>query len=104
MIAYCYATGRIEFGRTCPDGAIEMARGPAEALRKLISATARLAYDNVTLLVPGVPEAPNETAAYDALVLHLRWLKRNPGNITIATRQRPLPLFPHERRQRRAQS
>lgn len=81
MKAYCWASGQIEFGRRVPEGAILMAEGPAKPLRDVIGATARLAYDNKTLLVPGVPEAPDEKQACDALGRHLDWLARRavPG-------------------------
>jgi hypothetical protein len=103
VIAYCWATGRIDFGRTLPKGAIEIARGPANPLRKLVMATSRLAYDNETLLVPGAPEAISEESALDALGLHLRWLKRRaPASVTIATKQSALPLTATERQMRRA--
>lgn len=75
MIAYCYASGQIEFGRTVPEGAIEIMRGPARKVRKLIEARARHAYDGKTLLVPGVPEAPNEDAALAALIAFVKWLQ-----------------------------
>lgn len=91
LIAYCYASGQIEFGLTIPVGAIEIARGTPRAVRRDITATARLAYDSKTLLVPGVPEAANQDQALAALNLHCRWLKRRerPG-FTVNTR-RPLP-------------
>lgn len=75
LIAYCWASGQIEFGTKVPEGAIEMARGKESIVRKHISATARLAYDGKTLLVPGVPEAADQKAAGDALAGHLAWLK-----------------------------
>lgn len=94
MIAYCWANGLIGFGRACPEGAIEIARGPARPLRSLIERTSRVSrHDNQTLFVPGVPEAPNQDAGLEALRLHLRWLKRSPPeNIEIATKESPLPL------------
>lgn len=76
MFAYCWASGVIEFGAKVPAGAIEIARGKERLLQKEIGATARLAYDNETLLVPGIPEATDQRAAGDALAVHLRWLKK----------------------------
>lgn len=76
MLAFCWANGVVEFGRTLPDGAITMASGPARPLRKCIEATSRLAYDGKTLLVPGIPEAPNQAKAGDALMNHLEWLRK----------------------------
>ena len=78
MIAFCWANGQIGFGRRAPEGAIGFAAGPAKPLRQAIAATARLAYDGETLLVPGVPEAPDQNAGVDALVLHQCWLALTP--------------------------
>lgn len=100
MIAYCYASGHIKFGRVVPDGAIEMARGPAARLRSMIVPTSRIAYDGKTLLVPGVPEAPSGDVAVDALGLHLRWLKRREvAGVRINTQEPPLS-HPLNRRDR----
>lgn len=81
MKAYCWADGVIEFGRNVPEGALLMAEGPAKTLRELISATARHAYDGETLLVPGIPEAKDQSEAGDALGAHLEWIskRRIPG-------------------------
>ncbi len=73
MIAYCWASGRIEFGRKLPDGALPVAKGPARALRADLQTTARHGYERGLLLVPGVPEAPTEDAAVDALVAFRQW-------------------------------
>lgn len=67
MRAYCYASGLIEFGRHVPEGALPIARGPARKLRDFIDAVSRHAYDGETLLVPGVPEAPDQSAGLNAL-------------------------------------
>ncbi|KAF1009087.1 MAG: hypothetical protein GAK28_00720 [Luteibacter sp.] len=84
MIAYCYANGVIYFGTKVPHGAIAIASGPELPLREHIAATARLAYDNTTLLVPGVPEAEDQEAKLDALITHLHWLsKRDWPGITV---------------------
>ncbi|MGA7438608.1 MAG: host nuclease inhibitor protein [Luteibacter sp.] len=84
MIAYCYATGVICFGTKVPKGALAIASGPELPLRDHIAATARLAYDNKTLLVPGVPEAEAQDAKLDALIAHMHWLsERNWPGITV---------------------
>jgi hypothetical protein len=83
--AYCFASGHIEFGNIIPAGAIVIARGPAKTLREFIEVNARHGYrvrkvrgrptkipGSDTLLVPGVPEAPNQHVAGDALD---RWSK-----------------------------
>lgn len=75
--AYCWASGQIEFGTSTPAGAIAIASGKDHVVRKEIAGTARLAYDNETLLVPGIPEADGEQRkASDALAAYLRWLKK----------------------------
>lgn len=84
MIAYCWASGLIEFGCTVPSGAIVIATGATAPLHKLIEPTSRLAYDGA-LLVPGVPEAADQQAAGDALAKHLHWLGQHaPPGITVA--------------------
>lgn len=76
MLAYCYRSGQIEFGQSLPQGALPLASGKEKLLRQHITATARLGRDNKTLLVPGIPEAANDAEAREALVAHLRWLKK----------------------------
>lgn len=88
MIAFCDRKGRIEFargdGRNIPDGMLGIVEGPAPKVRKLMQVTARHAYDNKTLLVPGIPEAPTDDAAYDALVTFCDWLKkRKDAGVTV---------------------
>jgi len=73
MKAWCWANGVIEFGKHEPIGAIEIAAGPAKPLRDFISARARHAYDGETLLVPGVPEAADQTEGVDALRRWVNW-------------------------------
>lgn len=76
--ALCWRSGQIEvrdgLGRD-PYGAIRVATGPLEALDDVIGATARLAYDNKTLLVPGVPEAEDDDAAATALERYAAWIR-----------------------------
>jgi hypothetical protein len=94
MRAYCYASGHIEFGRVVPDGALPIARGPAKKLRDFIDAVARHGYrteckggrkqkipGSDMLLVPGIPEAPDQAAALDALHAWRDWLAKGdrPG-------------------------
>ena len=75
-LAYCYASGEIEVGPTKPVGAIVFARGSTPALRRLVEATARHAYDGKTLLVPGVPEADTQQQGIAALIGWVRWLRQ----------------------------
>ncbi|AQU89228.1 hypothetical protein B0W47_16745 (plasmid) [Komagataeibacter nataicola] len=67
MYAYCYRGGQIEFGEKMPEGALPL--GNDEDSKKLMDAVrtnARLAYDNKTLLVPGIPEAGSDDDALEA--------------------------------------
>jgi hypothetical protein len=88
ITAFCDRKGRIEFvrgdGRNIPEGMLGIVEGPAKEVRELIGVTARHAYDNKTLLVPGIPEAESDTAAYDALVGFCDWLKkRNHPELSV---------------------
>ncbi|SCM75413.1 Host nuclease inhibitor protein [uncultured Pleomorphomonas sp.] len=74
MKAYCWRTGKIEFGRSTPNGALEIADAPGRELRRHVSASARHAYDGETLLVPGVPEAATDLAAGEAVGRFRDWL------------------------------
>lgn len=87
-LAYCYASGHIGFtSGQCPDGALPIARGPDKKLRDLIDARARHGYETRRvdgrlqkipgtdcLLVPGVPEAPDQMAAVDALQAFIKFV------------------------------
>jgi len=77
-IAYCNASGVIGFaeGKTpsVPDGALVIATGDKSTMGA-IRACARLAYDNKTYLVPGVPEAENQSDGIDALMKWRDWMK-----------------------------
>lgn len=80
-IAYCWASGLIGFGPEVPEGAIGIARGKDQVVRDTIEVTARHAYDNEMLLVPGVPEAPSQRDGLEALARYIQWLgERNCGD------------------------
>jgi hypothetical protein len=97
MHAYCYASGLIEFGRKVPDGALPFASGPAKALRSFVEPLARHGYKTRRvrgrptkipgtdcLLVPGIPEAPDQDKALDALHAFMGWIgKKPPAGITV---------------------
>lgn len=68
-VAYCWRGGVIEFGRRCPAGALNLLRGPDKRVREIVNAAARHAYDGVTLLVPGIPEADSDEDAVAAAVV-----------------------------------
>ncbi len=68
MIAYCYRSGHIYFRqnkRGLPNGAISL--GVHRHIRKAVVPIARVAYNNKTLLVPGIPEATSDADAAEAL-------------------------------------
>lgn len=69
VAAYCFRSGQIRFNcpSRVPKGAITLLCGPRKEVFRTIRQTARLAYDNQTWLVPGIPEAINEEAAFSAL-------------------------------------
>lgn len=79
IIAYCWASGLIQFGPSVPDGAIGIARGEEAKVRDVIEVTARHAKDNERLLVPGVPEAANEREGLAALARYIQWLGERNG-------------------------
>ncbi len=80
--AYCDRAGVIGVAdneTAIPNGVIVLADGPREQLEERLCARARHAHDGVTLLVPGVPEASEETSA---LIAFERWHKwAFPGEI-----------------------
>lgn len=72
MKAYCWASGLIEFGSRTPPGAIQIASGREQDLRREIEVLARHGHGQNAgcLLVPGVPEvsgAESDPARRDAL-------------------------------------
>lgn len=97
MRAFCYASGLIEFGRNMPDGALPIARGPAKVLRPFIEGVSRHGYQTEVvqgrptkvpgtehLLVPGIPEAPDDNAKVDALQAFCAWIgKKPPQGVTV---------------------
>ncbi|WP_236665124.1 hypothetical protein [Aeromonas dhakensis] len=62
------------FGDETPDDAlpiycvVDASTAEVERLKESVGVLARHAYDNKTLLVPGIPEAEDMSAAYDALI------------------------------------
>jgi hypothetical protein len=69
MIVYCCRTGEIGVGSgPCPSGALPIIRHRSKKrIRQIVAAAARHAYDNHRLLVPGLPEAQSEDAAFIAV-------------------------------------
>jgi hypothetical protein len=76
-VAYCYRSGQIRVGKRTPKGAVAIARGPYRKLRDLIHVTSRHSYDGKTMLVPGLPEAPDDDAAVAAVKRYGDWLREH---------------------------
>ncbi|MEA4837357.1 MAG: host nuclease inhibitor protein [Rhodospirillaceae bacterium] len=87
--AYCWATGKIEFGYRVPEGALTIASGPESTLKREIEVKARHAYDSDVLLVPGVPEADNQYAAMTALIAWVEWAKPSweAAGLTVSAKE-----------------
>lgn len=69
--AYAYQSGQIGFApgnAPVPDGALVFAYGLESIIAPTVRGLARLAYDNETYLVPGCPEAENDTEALKAFM------------------------------------
>jgi len=83
MKAYCWASGLIEFGVALPMGAILIAEGGEQQLRRVMDVCARhgKGITEGKLLVPGVPEATTQQAKGDALGHWLTWCRQNPGRL-----------------------
>jgi DNA-directed RNA polymerase subunit RPC12/RpoP len=83
QVAWCWASGLIEFGdeNEVPDGAIVIARGTADRIKAVVGVLARRGYGASAgkLLVPGVPEAENGNAAVDALIAWRKWCAEGNG-------------------------
>jgi len=80
-IAWCWASGLIEFGEAAPAGSIVIASGAKSWLRTVVGALARQGKGNSAgkLLVPGIPEADGQKAAGDALATWLAWCAKSNG-------------------------
>ncbi|WP_273499483.1 host nuclease inhibitor protein [Methylorubrum populi] len=81
--AYCYRSGHIEIGQVVPDGALPLARGRRRDLEKAVCAKARHARDGDALLVPGIPEARDSRAAYDAYERFRAWAFPDQGGLAL---------------------
>lgn len=87
IFAYCWRSGRIEFGAVVPEGALPIGSGD-KAFRDNIEVKARHAYNGKWLLVPGIPEAKTDADARLALRLFIKWAvkgeKLSKGDIRAA--------------------
>lgn len=80
-VAYCWASGLIEFGYFVPEGALPIITGKEKDVRDEVGVLARHAY-NGDLLVPGIPEAADQNEARKALERFSRKVQerfRNPN-------------------------
>jgi hypothetical protein len=68
ILAYCDRSGVIGYtAGKLPAGRLPIARGEKQKLDEAIGGLCRLAYDNKTMLVPGIPEAQDDDEALEAL-------------------------------------
>ena len=65
-VVYCSRDGVIGIGRRAPHGSLPLVSARGRNLRRIVEVVARHAYDGVTLLVPGIPEAASDLAALEA--------------------------------------
>ncbi len=68
MEAYCYRSGEILIGNEVPAGVLTIAQDSETNLIAAVSVCGRHAYDGVTFLVPGIPEAETDADALQAYV------------------------------------
>ena len=52
ITAYCWASGLIEFGTSCPDGAIILCKGEEAEIRELVDVLATHSRTSKALLIP----------------------------------------------------
>ena len=72
--AWCWRSGEICFGLAIPEGALKIGKG--KRIIDKVQVRARYAYDNKTLLVPGIPEAENDKQAFEALKKFIVFIKK----------------------------
>lgn len=73
--AYAYRSGVVRIGRRVPARALLVASCTSRyRLQVAVDMCARMAYDGRTRLVPGVPEATDDTQALDAVDRFGAWL------------------------------
>lgn len=52
VCAYCWASGLVEIGKTCPKGALPLVTGPKKAVKEAVEVLSSHAYDGKSFLVP----------------------------------------------------
>lgn len=76
MKAFAWASGLIGFAARVPKGALLIAEGPAKPLREIVDVLARHSHQSDQLIVPGVPEAPEDSnERVDALIRFSGYVK-----------------------------
>ncbi len=75
--AFCYRSGQLKFAKKVPEGVIIIAENITRTQRDKLAIRARMAYDNKTLLVPGIPEADSDDEALDALHRWKNWATKD---------------------------
>ena len=84
VVAYCWKSGQIGFGRIVPDGCIAILTDTSMArLKAEIEVTARHDYSG-GLLVPGLPEAETNEERFRALGAYMDWLVKRRDRRTAA--------------------
>lgn len=73
--AYAFRSGKIGFGTKVPKAALKIDQGDRK-FTATVRACARLAYDNKTWLVPGIPEAKTENEAINAFNNFCRFVRK----------------------------
>ncbi|MFB5082503.1 host nuclease inhibitor protein [Raoultella sp. C349492] len=77
VIAYAWASGLIQFGTKVPNGALPIISGQEDDVKNIIMVIARHSRTNNDLLVPGVPEAPNQHEGMNAFIKFTRWAQKD---------------------------
>ena len=80
--AYCYANGSVRFGSNVPKGAIPLCsyfctKHGRKKFRDDVNTLLRRPYLSKSIygLIPGIPEAPDQKTAGDALKAFFKWAK-----------------------------
>lgn len=81
LTMYCWASGKAVFTYgDIPEGALIVAKSkpgePPLKWRKRMAIKCRMAHDNKTLLIPGIPEAETQAEAIIALGRFADWIRK----------------------------
>ncbi len=78
LYAHCYRTGEITISRSDDEpGMLCLGSGTGQEFKDKVSARARPACDNKTILVPGLPEAGSEAEAIVAVNRFVDYLSQD---------------------------